>query len=236
MAPRVTLSWAEILLMLMLVLGGWGAWALGVRYLGGQPDAATASRPAAGDAPLAQIRGDVDRWREALLKERLETARMQAQLAWLQGHYPGLASTPAAGAPAVPDEARTGHETAVRNLYVSSQVTRAIEAGLASAESDLQMQQAFLAKRSTDTTSSKQSDVRWARIWSAGLVAALVVTFSFALRFRKTPTAINSRRVVGVACFWLLVLITYDVFGAPALMLASLALGFFLARAATVTP
>ena len=120
----VTLSWAEVLLMLLLVLGGWGAWTLGVRYLGDQPAAATANRAdASGDTPLLQARTDSDRLREALLKETLEVARAQAQVAWLQGRYPGLAPNPPAGASPVPDDARAGHDLAARNLYVSSQLT-----------------------------------------------------------------------------------------------------------------
>jgi hypothetical protein len=234
-SSRVTLSWAELLLILLLVIGGWGVWALGVRYLGGQP-AGTASPAVAVAAPVLQTLSDVDRWREALVKERLEAARTQAQLAWLQGHYPGLAANAPAGTVPVPDEARASHDTATRNLFVSSQVTGAIEAGLASAEASQHTQRASLARTAADAASAKQADLWRARGVSAVLVALLVLLFSAVLWSTPPAQSIHRGRVIGVACGALMLMITYDLFGTPALMLASVVLVLLFVRAVRVTP
>jgi hypothetical protein len=241
----LALSWAEVLLILLIVIGGFGVWSVSAKLVTErfeQSPATPESKSAGGeeDDTLRRMRGDVDRLRAALLEEKMQIAREQAVQSYLLDHYPALRKAPPAGAARPPDSVRGAFEDSERGKMASESVRDMIATNLSATEAAFEARERQLRFDAGDRANaarksklkSEASKTRAARIIPFVAVLALLLVVWLICKLLCRENAINPNRVVKYSVVPLTLMIIYEVFGPTGLMVVALLLVLLVVRAA----
>jgi len=229
----VTLSWAEVLVMLLVVIGGTGIWTLAFRA-GAASDAvqSPSSVTAGEDEVLLHARADVERLRTALLQEKVETTRQESVRAYLRGQHPGLGEKPPKDAPPVSADVRTAYDAAARAIVVSDRVTQVLSNELAKTETafdarawQLAQARANLTRADIKAKQHREREQWWtSRARGIAAVLALLLVSWLACRITGKPDVVDANRVIKFSAAILLVIVAYEAFGAAGLMAGAIVL------------
>src|SRR5262249_24084432 len=152
----------------------------------------------------------------------------------LQPNHPDAAT--------VPQSARSTFDAAGLNLDVSRALTHSITADIASAEAALAARRRALAeadKKETEAHRVSRTRLEWRNLGIAfGAVTALMLVASagLALALKRASSSIRTGWIVQASLVTLSTIIIYDLFGAPAIMLAALIVGALMLRAIAKVP
>ena len=250
MSPReaLTISWAELLLVLLLVAGGAGAWTLTTNLLGPARESAStradaASVTVADDDELRRLRTSLDRFQTALVQETVEISRQEALRGWLRERNPGLiAAQPGGTTESVAPEVRAADEAALRSIAVSRRLSASIEKEIDNTKSDIAARilavnadgerKASAAAAARSTRTHRQQLVT--RGMAAGAVIVVFALWCVVLTRKRVRETIQTRWVIGITAGLLVVIVAYELVGAPGLMVGAFGLAAVVLRAVVV--
>lgn len=244
-ANGLALSWAEVLLIMLIVIGGFGVWSVSAQQVTRhfERSAGSSESKSAGneeDDTLRRMRGDVDRLRAALLEEKMQVAREQAVQAYLREHYPALRDPPPKEVQQPPETVRTAFENSERGAMASERVGAMISTNLAATEAAFEARERQLLLDAGDRAEaarkakldSEEEKSRAARVIPFGAVLLLLLAVWLICRIFCRENAINPNRVVLYSTVPLSLMIIYEVFGATGLMVVALLLVLLVIRSA----
>jgi ribosomal protein L17 len=243
-SAKIALSWADVILIVLVVAAGVEAWNTGERLASTllasevRPDTKTQLAIAARELQIERGQVDVAGLRAALLEEQLDATRHRATLDAIERHYSAR------------DESKNVREKApsnVLNAYAQAQIDVAVsQAMLKSIQADIAKTEAILTgqndalrelRRTRDTaaTDAQGNAIQQRRIMTGalklgGTLVVLVLGWLILTRAASTGN-IHTSRVMAVGAAAIGIVVAHTEIGAVAsLTLGLLVLGFTFAR------
>jgi hypothetical protein len=237
-SPKISVTWAELLLVVLLAIGGMGAW-IGAEWLEDKVFA-----PAEPQEEDFQSRHHVfdsqrrltmaeEEWKAThslLVAQSLDIEKLSARMEALEQDYPGIQKLPPAAGPVSEDTVKAYREARAQKASAVLLVKR-LTGRLESSRSALARYTADLSKaRRAATEEWKAATARRARgrllvasLLAAAGVAVLFLVIRIALGGRAGQRlGLRLRLVLGAASFLLLALYLYQALGTLSAVLGSL--------------
>jgi len=236
-APRIALSWADVLLVLLVLAAGIEACRIGDRLAtfvfadDTSPVAEIANEIAAAEQRTQRAQTDAAALRTAFNAQQLATERDRATIATLQKIHPGIEKS-GTDRTTLPTARRDAFDQAQLNLAVSAATLPTLREALARAESDHAKEAASLrnAQRKRDDAAAEAKrglDLRRRILGLAITLAAILLVYMVTLvvlrlAARASLSMLHPARVRPLVFSGLVLVAAYMVIGSVGLLLVAL--------------